>query len=438
MKNYIRNASVGTFALLLLLGGFAYSTPTAEAKSSNANQMTVNISGNNGLHLGWYKNGKINNYCFGDCNNDFNDLLAMFRLRLQAFRSGNYNYNYNYNYGYNSDISIFTRMPDDIDEDSATLQGKVVLDDDEEVEVYFIWGDSSNNLDEETGHITIDENDSGLFEKSISDLDEDTRYYYQAAVEDEDGDVMYGAMYSFVTDGDGGNSNSDVDVYTRSASSIDEDSAKLRGEVDLNGDDEAEVYFIWGESRYDLDEETGHSTIDDNDDEEFEKTISGLDDDTRYYYRAVAEDEDGDEVYGTIYSFVTDSGDSNDDEYPDVTTRSASNITDDSADFTGTVDMNDFRNGEVFFVYGTDEDQVKDVEDDYDTYAEVDDHEDGDDFQAIRVDKDLDGKGTYEAELDGLDDDTRYYYSICVGFEDEDGDDTILCGSTKYFTTDEN
>lgn len=234
------------------------------------------------------------------------------------------------------------------------------------------------------------------------------------------------------------NGRGDVDVTTRSATDISDDEATLRGEIDWNGEDEATVYFEYGRSTYDLGDETTHVVLDeDDDDEDFEAIITDLQEDTKYYYRAVAEDENGDEQYGRIYSFTTDDDDDDrdDEDYPEVDTDSATNITDDSARLRGDVDMNHFRNGTVFFVYGEDEDQVDDIADDYDTYSDVD--EDGDDLQKIKVDSDLDSDASYYATVSGLDNDTRIYWSLCVEFEDEDDDDRIVCGDTEDFRTDD-
>ncbi|MEL6805519.1 MAG: hypothetical protein AAFO91_17255, partial [Bacteroidota bacterium] len=129
------------------------------------------------------------------------------------------------------------------------------------------------------------------------------------------------------------------------------------------------------------------------------------------------------------------SGGSNNDDEPQVETESATDIEDDEAELRGEVDMNDFRNGEVFFVYGEDEDQIEDVEDDYDSFSDVD--EDGDDLQKVLVDNDLDSDRTYWEEVFGLDDDTDYYFQICVGYEDDDDDDVLECGGVEEFTTDE-
>lgn len=230
----------------------------------------------------------------------------------------------------------------------------------------------------------------------------------------------------------------DVDVTTRSAVDVSDDEATLRGEVDWNGEDEATVYFEYGRSSSDLDKETTHIVLDeDDDDEDFKTTIKNLRDDTRYYYRAVAEDEDGDAQYGRIYSFTTDDDDDRDDDedYPEVELEGARNITDRSARLEGEVDMNDFRNGVVFFAYGEDEDQIDDIADDYDSYSDVD--EDGDDLQKIKVDSDLDYKGDYYASMSGLDDDTDIFWTLCVEFEDEDDDDRLVCADTEDFRTDD-
>lgn len=229
--------------------------------------------------------------------------------------------------------------------------------------------------------------------------------------------------------------DSEIEITTLSATDIEEDEVRLRGEIDFNSSDDAFVWFEWGEDDDDLDEETPRIYRDDNDDEDFSARVTDLDEGEKYYFRAVGEDEDGNIDRGSIKSFRTDGDDNDsDDERPDVETGDADDITDDSVEIEGEVDMNDFRNGKVFFIYGEDEDQVEDVEDDYDTYSEID--EDGDDLQKVLADSDLDGSSSYRLDIDGLDDDREYFYSICVEYEDEDDDDVILCGSVESFETD--
>lgn len=143
-----------------------------------------------------------------------------------------------------------------------------------------------------------------------------------------------------------------------------------------------------------------------------------------------SDDDDDDYHYGDD----DDNGRYYDDE-PEAYTKSATDIEDDEARMRGRVDMNDFDGGVVFFVYGEDEDQVEDVEDDYDSYRDVD--EDGDGLQKVRVDSSLDGSSSFSLRVGGLDDETDYYYQICVEYEDEDNDDRLVCGGTYDFETDD-
>ncbi len=139
------------------------------------------------------------------------------------------------------------------------------------------------------------------------------------------------------------------------------------------------------------------------------------------------------------YTYTTTSGNnsySNSDDRPDVDTKSARDIEDDSAELRGDVDMNDARNGIVFFVYGQDEDKIEDVEDDYDEYDDVRDDEEDDDFEVVKVDNDLDDDDSYDEEVDNLEEGEDYYFVICVEYDDEDGDETLECGDVEDFETD--
>lgn len=141
--------------------------------------------------------------------------------------------------------------------------------------------------------------------------------------------------------------------------------------------------------------------------------------------------------YGYVVGEPRGSGSSrNNDDEPEVETDSAKNVEHDEAELRGSVDMMDFEDGEVFFVYGTDEDDIEDVEDDFDSYRDVD--EDGDKLMKVRVDSSFDGDDDFEETVTGLDEDTDYFFQICVGFEDEDGDDMIICGGVDEFTTENN
>ena len=236
--------------------------------------------------------------------------------------------------------------------------------------------------------------------------------------------------------------DSEVEVNTRSATDVRDDYARLQGEVsDFNRSNYADVWFEYGRSSSNLDKRTPIIRIDEDEDEDLAIGIGNLREDTRYYFRAVAEDDDEEKAYGSIQDFFTrDDGRNNNfsnnrtEDTPDVAVQNAFDVDEESARFEGDVDMNDFKNGEVFFVYGEAEDQIDDVANDYESYSDVD--EDGDDIQKFRVDSSLDRQSEYEIRVTGLDDNTDYYFALCVGYEDEDTDDVIECSSTRSFETD--
>ncbi len=120
-----------------------------------------------------------------------------------------------------------------------------------------------------------------------------------------------------------GGNNSEPSVTTLSADDIEEDEALLQGEADPNGDALTSVWFEYGEDEDDLDETVyvSSSNYDDNEDTDtvdFDKKITGLDNDTRYYFRACAENSEGEDC-GSIRSFTTDdnNNDNNDDDSND-------------------------------------------------------------------------------------------------------------------------
>jgi hypothetical protein len=203
--------------------------------------------------------------------------------------------------------------------------------------------------------------------------------------------------------------DSDIAVVTRGATNIDEDSATLKGTID-------------------------QETVDD--DTDVSESIDELDDNTLYYFRIVGEDEDGDIRYGAIRSFRTDDNGSHsndDDDTPEARTDSADTIGETSARLRGHVDMRDFENGVVFFVYGEDEDQIQDVENDFDTYDDVDEEEN--DLLKELVEDNLDNDDSFTDTVHDLDQNTTHYFRMCVAYEDNDNDDTVTCGSVRNFET---
>ncbi|MCA9354521.1 MAG: hypothetical protein KC877_03315 [Candidatus Kaiserbacteria bacterium] len=111
-----------------------------------------------------------------------------------------------------------------------------------------------------------------------------------------------------------GSSDYNIDVTTLTPRDVTDEDADLRGEVDLDTARSVEVWFEYGQDD-DLDDRTSKRTLYDSrgDEQTFTINIDDLDADERYYFRAVAEDPDGDREYGAIKSFYTDDRGSSDD-----------------------------------------------------------------------------------------------------------------------------
>jgi hypothetical protein len=231
--------------------------------------------------------------------------------------------------------------------------------------------------------------------------------------------------------------NYDVEVDTINYDVESDDTVTLTGEAELDDAPYAHVWFEYGEGG-NITEESESIKL--TNDDEFDIEVDDLDEDERYYFRAVAEDPSGYRVYGDLMGFGTDddnddddNDDDNDDDRPEAETQDAENIEEHSAELHGEVAMNDFEDGLVFLVYGEDEESVEDVENE-DTYGDID--EEGDDLQKIQLDSSLDGTRTYWTTVFNLNDETDHYFRICVEYEDEDDDETLECGSVENFETD--
>ncbi len=237
-----------------------------------------------------------------------------------------------------NDGDVTTRTPSNIDEDSARLNGEWEGDDNTDVWFAFSRTDSTpscSDSSQKVGETDVDDNET--FSETVSNLRDNTTYYYRACGEDSDGSIVSGSIKQFTTDeeDDDDNNSDDVDVTTNSPSNIDEDSARLNGEMD--GDDNVDVWFAF--SRTDStpscnvsSQRVGKTDADDGDD--FSETVTNLVANTKYYYRACAEDNDGSIVSGSIRNFVTDEDDDNSNPSGDdlsTVTNVASNITTTSA-----------------------------------------------------------------------------------------------------------
>lgn len=104
-------------------------------------------------------------------------------------------------------------------------------------------------------------------------------------------------------------SRSVVKVMSLSAQNITDQSVTLRGEVDLNGESEVYVWFEYVDENDIERKSTAKRITDDRGDKQmFTTSLNNLKDDERYYFRAAAEDENGNRSYGERGSFTTENG----------------------------------------------------------------------------------------------------------------------------------
>lgn len=356
-----------------------------------------------------------------------------------------------------SPVEVTTFEASNVSEDEAWVWGEIDLNGAAFATVWFEYGES-RSLGDVSRSGRIDNRTSDTFRGDLDDLDRDEEYFYRAVAEDPFGQRAFGTIKSFETTGRSRSSNNNDDepeATIRSATDIRSTSAELRGEVDMNDFNNGLVFFAYGEDEDDVEDVSDEDEFRDIDeqsddlqliivdrdldsDDTFERRISGLDRNTDIYFRICVEyeDEDDDETLecSQVREFETDGSSSNSgDDEPDVITQSAFNIDDDRAEVRGEVDMNDFNNGLVFFVFGEDEDEVEDVEDE-DSFGDIDER--GDDLQKFSVDRDLDDDESYTARLFDLDDNTDHFFRLCVEYEDEDDDETLECGQVREFETD--
>lgn len=147
---------------------------------------------------------------------------------------------------------------------------------------------------------------------------------------------------------DGATGGDRPDVRTRSATNVDQDSARLRCEVDPNNSS-TRVWFEYGTNSSNLNNTTASQNIGSgNNFVDVSKTIHGLNTDTRYHFRCVADNNEG-TTNGSILSFRADGGGQDE---PDVRTLSARNVQNTSAEIRGEVNTRG-EDGEYWFQWGS-------------------------------------------------------------------------------------
>lgn len=247
---------------------------------------------------------------------------------------------------------VSTRPATGISQNFAVLNGYVDPSGSGDTTRWFEWGTSSYSLNNGTAHTSQGINPSDFY-ASLSSLAQNTTYYYRAVAQNAQGTV-YGSVVSFTTNYSGnGNQGGTLNVITRNATGVSYDFAVLNGYLEVNGSsDNTTRWFEWGTSTY-LNNTTSH--ISQNGTSDFYASISGLNQNTTYYFRAVAQNSQG-TVYGGIMSLSTNytgnTGNGNQSTFvPLVSTRNV-DVSGDFAILNGYVDPNGSNDTTRWFEWG--------------------------------------------------------------------------------------
>ena len=186
----------------------------------------------------------------------------------------------------------------DIGMTSAVLQGEIIKNGGYDVTDYgFYYGTSRSNLKYKVS-LGYAGDQKFRFEKDLTGLDEDEKYYYKAYAVNQLGESL-GSLCSFTT-----LEASEPDADTDDATNIQGTTSVLHGSIEKNGGFDVTDYgFYYGTDSDNLYMKVslGYAGAWKGD---FSATITGLNPGTKYYFRAYAINKIGEDK-GSRYSFTT-------------------------------------------------------------------------------------------------------------------------------------
>jgi len=301
----------------------------------------------------------------------------------------------------NTSVDVETEPATNVTATSATLTGNLTtLTGADNASVYFLYWAAGSDDPSATDTLVVEA--TGPFSIDIAALDPNTTYVVEAYAE-ANGSIDTGGEVTFTTA-----QTDELTVETRPVTNVTNTTATLNGNLtDLGSAENATVRFhYWIEG--------DHSTLRVTDWQEFESPdrfsadVDDLETDTTYVVRAHAE-ANGSDAAGDRETFTTDA----DEPAPlGVETRSATDVSDDSATLNGELTgLGGADNATVWFEYWVDGDAANTTNTAKTT---------------------LDAPDEFEASIDGLDNDTAYEY---VAHARADG--TTVSGDVETFTTDD-
>jgi hypothetical protein len=227
-------------------------------------------------------------------------------------------------------IAITSESVSDASNDSVQMYGTATIKQSGTARFWFEYGPTQAvNYSTESRSVTNARTGSNVsFTFTAPDIDSSGTYYYRAVAEGADGRYAEGVLKSFTYSSVSGHSssnstNGEPDVSNDDVTSIDSDSARISGTVDMNDFENGTAFLVYGEDESrieDVSDEDRYSSVSTysyelrkvllssnlDSDRDFTTTISGLNDDTTYYYRFCVQFEDDDNDDRLICSDVED------------------------------------------------------------------------------------------------------------------------------------
>lgn len=202
-----------------------------------------------------------------------------------------------------SDLEVDTNNATNIGASYATLNGYIDPDDTYAYR-WFRYGTSSSSLNRTTNRVNHGYNASS-FSAYISGLSPNTRYYFQAVGENNNGEIEYGQTRNFNTNAEIIN-ESNTSAVTTVATGLTTNSATLNGLILNNENLNTSAYFEYGKT-VGLGLRTSSKSLGTGSSLASFDPISGLSANTIYYYRIVGQNGNG-TAYGDIKIFRTLTG----------------------------------------------------------------------------------------------------------------------------------
>lgn len=220
-----------------------------------------------------------------------------------------------------------------------------------------------------------------------------------------------------------------VQINSLALGGLERNLAELKGNVDVGGSKEVKAWFEYGEGNR-LNKETAKNVVDKAKLTEFNAVIGGLSPDTAYSYRAVAEDKDGNILYGQTRTFRTiyDVSSLSFSGLPVTENEKVVAIKSNGATASGFVSMNDYGTGVAFFVYGSDKNLVEKM-DQYSTFKSIETIKGLADKKSAS--SKFIGRSTITSSLSGLPKASTIYFRTCVEYNESQ----ITCSKTNSFVT---